>query len=284
MKLLLALTLSVSLLASGGPPSLDAGQFTSRCAKALRKALPRVEVRVVRDLELRVVGGKGETHTVFLYNAFANYRSAPDDVDGVIARYVAAAVDAQQDTASDFSRERIVPVVKVHSWIEEARRATVGAGKPARELPLVWEELSGDLVVVYAVDREKNMAFLPPKRFAELGLSKGDLRRLAVKNVMALLPRIETRGGDGLFMITAGGDYEASLLLADAFWEKRPVKVKGDYVVAVPTRDLLLVSGSDDTAGIAKLREIARKAVGEASYALTDALFVRRDGRFVPLP
>jgi uncharacterized protein YtpQ (UPF0354 family) len=83
-------------------------------------------------------------------------------------------------------------------------------------------------------------------------------------------------------MITADGSYESSLLLLDDLWSKGdvPAKVDGDVVVAIPARDLLFFTGSRNPAGVARLHELAAKYVKQASYRLTDTLFVYRDGRF----
>ncbi len=106
------------------------------------------------------------------------------------------------------------------------------------------------------------------------------MRPLAIRNLLSILPKIEMHGQGGLYMMTAGGDYEASLILADGIWDGGQVKVDGDVAVATPARDLLLICGSRDSAAIAKVREIAAKTAKEASYRLTPALFVRRNGKF----
>ena len=78
----------------------------------------------------------------------------------------------------------------------------------------------------------------------------------------------------------SGGTYEASLLLFDSIWTDGQVKVNGDIVVAVPTRDVLLVTGSKNRKGLAALRKIATKFAAEGSDPISDKLFVYRDGRF----
>jgi uncharacterized protein YtpQ (UPF0354 family) len=105
-----------------------------------------------------------------------------------------------------------------------------------------------------------------------------------VENLKRLLPKIEVHAGPLVSMVTAGGNYEASLLLFDELWSNGPIRVEGDFVVAVPARDVLLVTGSRNLAGIAKLRELAVKMVRESSYHLTDQLFVYRQGSFQRLP
>ena len=59
-----------------------------------------------------------------------------------------------------------------------------------------------------------------------------------------------------------------------------PVKVDGDIIVAVPSKDVLLVTGSNNRKGIETLRVLAAKLKAESRYEITDTLFVYRDGRF----
>jgi uncharacterized protein YtpQ (UPF0354 family) len=110
-------------------------------------------------------------------------------------------------------------------------------------------------------------------------IDRKELRGLACENLKRLLPKIERSGTNGLYMFTAGGDYEASLLLLDSVWSDVQKDVRGDVVVAIPTRDLLLVTGSQDTQGIEKVKQLVHKASVEGSYRLATKLFVFHDGR-----
>ena len=69
-------------------------------------------------------------------------------------------------------------------------------------------------------------------------------------NLSRLLPKIEIRpGSDGVLLISAGGEFDASLLLADNLWSGGQVKVDGDIVVAVPAKDVLIATGSNNAPG-----------------------------------
>ena len=87
-------------------------------------------------------------------------------------------------------------------------------------------------------------------------------------------------GADGVSLITADGVYDASLLLADALWSSGQIEVEGDIVVAAPAKGPLLVTGSRNRAGIARLRALAAE-LAAGPYGLTPALFVWRGGKFV---
>ena len=126
------------------------------------------------------------------------------------------------------------------------------------------------------------MSFLTNEKLTKLGLSRDEnLQKLAVANLRNVIPNIEIRGSHGSYMITAGGAYEASLILFDDLWERMASKVNGEIVIAVPARDLLLVTGSNDKDGLERMRKVVSGVPPNEGYAISDALFVYRDKHFV---
>jgi uncharacterized protein YtpQ (UPF0354 family) len=185
------------------------------------------------------------------------------------------------DKQPQVDRARIVPVVKDRAWLAEIRQTAKarGAKDPDHE---VFDDLNEDLVIVYAEDTPRNIRYLTPDDLSELGIKKAQLRALAVGNLRNLLPKIELSKGPLVTMITAGGDYEASLLLLDNLWTSDQLAVEGEIIVAIPARDVLLFTGSKQPGGVAKLRQLASDISQKASYRLTDRLFVYRSGKFQP--
>ena len=57
------------------------------------------------------------------------------------------------------------------------------------------------------------------------------MRALAVENLKRVLPKIELRCDVEVMLMSAGGNYEASLLLIDDIWSSGQVNVNGDIVV-----------------------------------------------------
>jgi uncharacterized protein YtpQ (UPF0354 family) len=283
-RLAACLALVLPLLALGGPP-LGQRDFTRSYAERLQVALPAATVAVQGDLEVRWTPPSGSVHTSFLDNAWKEYAADPAALEQVMERMVGAAREIAEATGRVVDRRRVVPVIKDRGWLEERRRAlrAGGAGDVSR-VDEVSEDYNGALTIFYAEDRERGIAYLTADELARAGLKRAELRALAVRNLKGLLSAIELEGGNGLYMITAGGDYEASLILVDDLWTGESIapKVKGEVVIAVPARDLVLVTGSQDPAGLQKLRDLARKVMKEGTYTLTDQLFVWRGGKFVP--
>ena len=281
MKRFVQLLLATVGLYSGCSKSdlMTPGEFTREFAEALRKAGPGLKVAIVRDLELKVTSADGRDSTSFLDNAYDVYKQDPKARADVIQKFVAAGLETIGSIRDGVDRTRIVPVIKDRPWLEEMRQALLSRG--AKEVPEhVYEDFSPDLVVVYAEDSPNNIRYLGPKDLQLAKIDRAELRALACENLKRLLPKIERHGTNGLYMVAAGGNYEASLLLLDSIWSDGQMKVKGDVVVAVPTRDLLLVTGSQNPQGIKKVKQIVKEASTGGSYRLTQKLFVYRHGKF----
>ncbi len=257
---------------------LSPADYTARCAAEIRKVNPALKVELVRDLQLRVADAHGKLMSVFLDNGYTEYRANPTELSAIVARYAASAGEpVERDRKLD--PKRITPVIKDAGWLAEIRASLLARG--AKEPPSsVFESFNDQLVIIYAEDTPRNLRYVTPKEIEATGLKRENLRNLAVNNLRGLLPKIELKGGKGTYMVTAGGNYEASLLLLDEIWTEKKIPVDGDYVVAIPSRDVLLVTGSNDKNGIAKLRELSKTTAAKSSYRLTSDLFTYRAGRF----
>ena len=74
---------------------------------------------------------------------------------------------------------------------------------------------------------------------------------------------------------------ESSLLLAEAFWADLSPTLPGSPVVAVPARDVLLITGSQSPAGLAKAsRCVERVFFAGSHHLLTKDLLTRRGNRW----
>ena len=281
MKKIALVVLSLGLLVQGcGGGRQAPGSFRSDFISALSRSATNLSIHVVDGMELQVKTPAGREFTTFLDNAYDQYRQEPAAKQQIINKYVTALLETITDAADDLTTSLIIPIVKDRAWMADMQQTLLARG--ATNTPeQVFDEYNDQLVVLYAQDSPKNIRYLTSKDLPGLKVAKENLRALACENLRRILPKIELVGTNGLYMMTAGGNYEASLILLNAIWTNRQFVVQGDYVVAIPTRDLLLITGSNEAEGIVKVRRIAKKAVAEGSYRLTDDLFVYRGDRFV---
>jgi uncharacterized protein YtpQ (UPF0354 family) len=254
--------------------TLNSQTFTEEFARALTAAQPTATVTVKGDLALSVKEASGLDRTIFLTNAYREYSLDPKRFGDIVKGFVAA-MSRSGPTQAKLDRSRIVPVIKDRQWLVDLHKMHKAQGNDQEHLS---ESFNNELIVVYAEDDPTRMRYLTTSE--DIGVGRQELRALAVENLKRILPKIEMRGDDHVLLVSAGGDYEPSLLLIDEIWSGGQVKVNGDIVVAIPARDVLLVTGSRDRTGLKSIRELAAKFVAQGPYGLTDTLFVYRNGRF----
>jgi len=265
----------------GGEP-LSQGTFTDLYLAYLKKSATDAEFERTADLELKVRMADGASHSIFLDNAYNQYRRDPGQRDEILETYIRSFLEVTSNREAAINPSRIVPVIKDRGWMEGIQ-ATLRerGGNEADDLPAyVCDPYNSELAIFYAEDSPKNIRYLTEESFAELGLDRATLREQSIGNLLDLISGYEVMGGDGLYMVTAGGDYEASLLLIDQVWDSEAMPVDGDFVVAIPARDLLIVTGSENSEAIGRLREMASESAASFSYSLTPVLFIRKDGAF----
>jgi uncharacterized protein YtpQ (UPF0354 family) len=271
MTRVLSLLLAVCILSGAAwAQTLSPHDFTERFAGALGAASPLATVAVAQDLQLKVRRSDGSSSQVNLANVYNEYRGSPDRFNDLIEIFAKA---LKEPIPAKLQREQIVPMIKDRAWLEEI--APIFKARGAEPL---FDPFTGELVIVYAEDSQTRARYLNSRD--DVG-DHASLRALAINNLKRILPKIEMHQiGNAFAAMSAGGNYEPSLLLFDDIWSGGQIKVDGDIVVAIPLRDTLLVTGSKNRKGLKAMRASVAK-LADGPYRLTDRLFVYRGGRFV---
>jgi uncharacterized protein YtpQ (UPF0354 family) len=248
--------------------------FTQEFARALARTRPSANVSVAGDLKLTIKETDGLVRNIHLNNAYNEYKLDPQRFDDLVATFSAIFSQSASKQAG-LDRTRIIPVIKDRQWLDELHNTLKAKGVAQQHLA---DRFNDELVIVYAQDDPNRMRYLTTQE--DFGLSREELRSLAIANLKRVLPKIEMGRVGDVALMSAGGNYEASLLLIDEIWSSGQIQVNGNIVVAIPTRDALLVTGSRSRSGLKLVRELTAKFKAQGPYELTDTLFRYRDGRF----
>jgi uncharacterized protein YtpQ (UPF0354 family) len=278
------MSLLKNLLGRRGPRVLDAHRFAQAYAQAAHARFPQGNIGIepeVRDDEVQVrwTLPQGAQAIQSLGNAYTAYTKAPTDLDAIIAAHLdAAPAGARPDAAT--RRANILPVVKTRMWLNTSLKQLQAAGVQDDDR-FLSEPLTEELLTVYVEDRPDAMSYVAPDHLADIGLTRADLKPLALENLHRLLPQITIEGEDGCYGVRLDGNYDASLVFLTEAWRDR-VQIDGDPVVAVPAREELLVCGSNDRDGQRKLRNIAALIMARSPYGLSAQLYAWREGVLTP--
>ena len=145
-----------------------------------------------------------------------------------------------------------------------------------------YEKLNDVLYILYAIDTPSSIKFIPKEGIANLDVKEEELRDLSMSNLMNAIESLQIKGNPStISMIVADGTYEASFLIYDALWTKENFPVKGDIVVYVPSRDVVIVTGSEDTDSIETVKGIVHNPENQWPHSVTKTGFIRKDEKWL---
>lgn len=216
----------------------------------------------------------GKRFDIDLNNLFANaVHAEPGRREELLLLHLAAMRDLTERADGNVmppSRDQIVPTIKTTQWI---------AGMPAKQL--ASEPLVGDLVVVYAFDDANTITYAEWPDVGPLIPDRSEVRQVSLTNLRARLPnQLATRGDGRSFILLAGGNYEASLILLDEVWADLARTVAGDIIVCPLARDICLVTGTGVSGGVASLLDARNRLLARdppPAQLITSSLLRRED-------
>ena len=253
---------------------ITGAEFTYCVAMAIREAIPHANVNVDKPLKITVELDTGHS-LCNLDNAWLECATEPEIRIDVVMRHVEALKTAFAAGAGHhLDLKDIVPIVKDKTWIDEV----TGQG-----MQVYREQLAADLFVTYAVDGSNQLRFVDQHEFAAFDLPVEEIRKHALSNLVARLPKVERLGQGPLYMLAAGGTFESSLLLLSSIWGEQAKAVDGRVVVAVPSRELLLFTGENAHEAVQQMRSIVADIQADGNYLISETILVRDQDRWVPL-
>ena len=251
---------------------LNENEFTAKFAKELLGAIKGLEIIFIGELEIKSKLEGNEESRYFLDNCYQEYVREPKQIKQIFQKYINGFI-AGNAPKEEVNPDRILPIIKDQKFINGLKALNENFDKKH-----VFERYNSELYIFYAEDKELSINYLTHDDFQKLDISLEELREKAIENFSQQIT-ITKYGGDGYFMITAGGNYEASIILMN-IWEKENFDVDGTIVVAVPARDMLLVTGSKDSKNLHKMYDVVENTLTTGNHIVSDKLFELVDGKF----
>ncbi|WP_300426217.1 DUF1444 family protein [uncultured Thalassolituus sp.] len=256
-------------------------EFAQRYVNAISSKIEGVKAEIKGHLEVEVTYSDGEESTTYLDNAYKNYRSSPYELDVVIESYSKALMQSNSDVKVKMEKSHIFPVIKDIEYIAQIT-ALMKRNESDGEFPFYYEKLNEVLYILYAIDTPSSIKYMPKEDIAKLGVKEEELKSLSMANLKKAIPSVQIEGDPStISMIVADGTYEASFLLYDDLWTKDNFPVNGDIVVYVPSRDVVLVTGSNDVEGLKKVRSIVYNPENQWSHIVSEVGFVRKGDKWI---
>jgi Protein of unknown function (DUF1444) len=260
-----------------GQPNLTEHQFVTLYAQLLAARNPQADVEIVGELEVSVKFPDGSSTLSFLDNAWRECQQHPESRAEICERYMEIAkksVINEKQEDKDYSTNCLIPVIKDDRFLHEIAKQSGSKFKPTAE------RLAADLWILYVFDADGRMVFLTEEKREQLGLDLPKLRALSMENLRRITPELERHGTNDLYMLVLDGNYEASLLLSDKLWDSQSSVIKGDLVAVVPSRDVLLFSGTGSPAALQSTKKKAQQIDETGNHLISTTLLIRHSNHW----
>jgi uncharacterized protein YtpQ (UPF0354 family) len=133
----------------------------------------------------------------------------------------------------------------------------------------------GPLVISYIVEEGDLGRAFERRELAASGADENQLHERALANLARHVKTvgIRLRSHGSMMAVSFDGDLEATLMLYPTLWTHLRDEIGDELVVAVPARDVLVVSPGDSREGIAELHAVIERVWPRDDHPLTTELF-----------
>jgi uncharacterized protein YtpQ (UPF0354 family) len=142
------------------------------------------------------------------------------------------------------------------------------------------------LCICYLVDEGTSYRYVQYRDLLVDGIDEETLHRIGIDNLSKLtaVRTVRVHPYQGVFAVVMGGDFEASLILLNQFWNEHFRQfVAGDYVAAIPARDILAFCDSTSSMGIEELHRIVERCYPVGDHLISNRLFARHQSTWNPV-
>ena len=232
-----------------------------------------------RDFSLRFKDSRDCATTFNLHNVFRDYQKAsPANRTGVLDKYIMAFVSPADLSDRETALLNLMPVIRDGATFEFARlMGRLAGGDKAYKLA-PSKPFFDRMVISLVVDSEHATTSVSQEKLDEWGIDFEAALKLAMDNLRERTEPNFRVSSHGVLMSAWNDVFDASrLLLTDMLYR---LPIQGDPVVAIPSRDHLLVTGSGNDKGIAELADIAVEVLETNTRPLGYQLFRLKDGQW----
>lgn len=250
---------------------LSETEFSKKFAKLLVKKVKGLEITSIKELEIKSeFDGRNSQH--FLDNAYSEYENDPKLIKQIFQKYLNGL--SEMFLPKELLKEdRILPIIKDKRFIKSLEEIN-----PDFEANHIYEFYNDEIVIFYAEDKENSIQYISREDLMEINFPIENLYKKAIQNLSDQF-QMKRHGENGYFMITAGGNYESSLILLD-IWHQENFPVEGNFVIGIPSRDVLFITGTKDSKNLHRLYDSVEKINETGDHIVSDKIFELRNGKF----
>jgi Protein of unknown function (DUF1444) len=246
--------------------------FCEHVAALLKRLQPAFSVDMVGPRELVINGRRLD-----LENLYRMVRHEPDRGEEIVDHYLNQLFtgDSTELTSMslDFARARIMPRIQPESIFSHLSKEMVA------HVPFV-----NGTVIVFVIDLPQMTVSITTEQMVRWRLGTDALDEIARQNLDEYSPQLEVQivesneGGRAAILSQQDG-YDAARLLMTGLYQRLASQMGGDFLVALPARDMFLAISPQPTEFVERIRSRVHHDFRRLPYPISQEYFyVTRDG------
>ncbi|MGM8363833.1 DUF1444 family protein [Flavobacterium sp. ARAG 55.4] len=251
---------------------LNETEFSQEFAKRLIQKVEGLKIYSINGLQIQTEFENSNGYKHFLDNCYSEYLREPEDIKEIFEKYLNS-TDSLYNPKETLKISDVLPVIKDERFIQSIIEIN-----PEFEKNHTYEKYNNELYIFYVEDTETNINYLTQEDFEKLNVNIEELRKIAIQNLSNSI-EIEKHGENGYYILLVDGNYESSLILLD-IWYKENFDVNGEIVIGIPSRDLLIITGKNDSKNIERLSKKIIEINEHGDHIVSNKLFEYRNGKF----
>jgi hypothetical protein len=258
--------------------SLSREQFSEQVVAIIRERFPLVKIAPGDGSFSLTVNGS----IAPLENLYRVAILHPQELKHHVERWAVEllrAAEGTPDAAANYEdvKERILPML-----MRVADEEAPGGG-------LVTQPMVEGLVIAYAIDQDRTIAYLSKQRFDQWGITLEDLHQTAIDNLTTRSEAIsahaaqDENGKVNLILFQTMDGYDASRILLPTLHDRLREHLGSPFAAGIPNRDILLCF-RDDPETVARLKAQIAEDYQRMPHQVTDQLLLVTPDGIAPKP
>jgi uncharacterized protein YtpQ (UPF0354 family) len=256
-----AIILLLALIGCNNKHVLSLSEFRNLYADSIQQICSDCQTQLQDDSTIVFIT-KQDSILISTENIYKTYLNSPDSASKIISHYVSVLRSMAKE--EPIKSNSIYPIIKPSEYFQFHHSNTDS---------IIRYKLCGELELAFVIDSKNSFTYITDSMIIKNHISSDSILPIALKNLSTKTDSLYIYNlGDSIYFLTIGGDYDLSLALLDNLWTKDNIPVNGDFIVAMPNRDLLLVTGSKNSK-MNRFKEIIKKSYTDGDYPVTMDIF-----------
>jgi len=209
-------------------------------------------------------------------NVITKYNQHGDQAIDELELYLRKSLEMMKETQSLIGKEKsIYPVIRATSFPKKTK-----AGKQ-----LITKDHTAETRIFYALDLGKSYQLIDRLMMEEANLTEQQLDEMAMFNLRSLPYEYKTdtvRENDFHFIATQDG-FDASRILNESFIEMMFEKSEGNFAIATPHQDVLIMADIRNDVGYDILAQMTMQFFSEGRIPITSLPFIYDGEKLEPI-